>query len=372
MVVLAPTQNPRQASELLEIRHTSMVDAVCVDQRNVAERNAQVQLMGRIYQEAHGVVVWLGPADDLVSTVVSRLQYDVAQHRDFEYHGLADLMLNRKTISPGSKANEASSSEIVTFFSGMCRKSYWTRRWIVQELVLAKTIVLIFGEQELPWDALLMTLRRFQAEREDFRKHNASSALAVKRALRPIIAIQKTTAATIWAQRDSAMRGDANPKTLSTLLELYRPLQCQSFHDKVYALASLATYDNVAIDYSISAAELVSRVWTSVIPRRSRKPFSSTWRNLAADCEFNIEANPAPQSSANSQNQPQITPVRFPRRHQFRITNIRNWKHISTSSGESGTLKLKRFSSVMDRGTGRRPTPRFFVSTVSWNIPLYT
>jgi Heterokaryon incompatibility protein (HET) len=33
------------------------IDAICIDQADVVERNAQVQLMGRIYQEACGVIV---------------------------------------------------------------------------------------------------------------------------------------------------------------------------------------------------------------------------------------------------------------------------------------------------------------------------
>ncbi|KAH8777798.1 heterokaryon incompatibility protein-domain-containing protein [Diaporthe sp. PMI_573] len=38
-------------------------DAVCINQHDLAERSAQVALMGRIYSQASQVVVWLGPAD---------------------------------------------------------------------------------------------------------------------------------------------------------------------------------------------------------------------------------------------------------------------------------------------------------------------
>ena len=41
------------------------IDALCVDQTNTTERNAQVQLMGTIYRDAREVVVWLGWAEDL-------------------------------------------------------------------------------------------------------------------------------------------------------------------------------------------------------------------------------------------------------------------------------------------------------------------
>jgi hypothetical protein len=35
------------------------VDSICIDQTNVAERSAQVQIMGQIYASAYCVVVWL-------------------------------------------------------------------------------------------------------------------------------------------------------------------------------------------------------------------------------------------------------------------------------------------------------------------------
>ena len=40
------------------------VDAICIDQDNIPERDAQVQLMGNIYRTAGRVIVWLGPEAD--------------------------------------------------------------------------------------------------------------------------------------------------------------------------------------------------------------------------------------------------------------------------------------------------------------------
>jgi hypothetical protein len=37
------------------------IDAICINQSNVAERELQVGLMRDIYQQADGVVIWLGP-----------------------------------------------------------------------------------------------------------------------------------------------------------------------------------------------------------------------------------------------------------------------------------------------------------------------
>lgn len=42
---------------------TIWVDAICINQSDVKERNHQVHIMQRIYTNAASVVVWLGPAD---------------------------------------------------------------------------------------------------------------------------------------------------------------------------------------------------------------------------------------------------------------------------------------------------------------------
>ena len=39
---------------------TLWVDAICIDQTNVAERNQQVRIMGDVYEMAQRVLVWLG------------------------------------------------------------------------------------------------------------------------------------------------------------------------------------------------------------------------------------------------------------------------------------------------------------------------
>lgn len=48
------------------------IDALAMNQKDLQERNHQVQIMGRIFATAHSVIVWLGPVDnnDLHTRVV--------------------------------------------------------------------------------------------------------------------------------------------------------------------------------------------------------------------------------------------------------------------------------------------------------------
>src|SRR5580700_5121291 len=64
---------------------TLWVDAICINQENITERNSQVQLMKSIYEKASRVLVWLGEeADD--SDVALGL---VSSMKDYNFERLA-------------------------------------------------------------------------------------------------------------------------------------------------------------------------------------------------------------------------------------------------------------------------------------------
>lgn len=47
------------------------VDALCVDQKNILERNSQVARMADIFRKANGVVVWLGKEDEFTADALA-------------------------------------------------------------------------------------------------------------------------------------------------------------------------------------------------------------------------------------------------------------------------------------------------------------
>ena len=50
------------------------IDALCVDQENIAERNAQVANMAETFKAAQGVIVWLGKEDDFTADAVEVIE----------------------------------------------------------------------------------------------------------------------------------------------------------------------------------------------------------------------------------------------------------------------------------------------------------
>lgn len=58
------------------------IDAVCINQSDIEEKNCQVGLMADIYREACKVIIWLGPADDSSDSVMDYLNMLGAKAED--------------------------------------------------------------------------------------------------------------------------------------------------------------------------------------------------------------------------------------------------------------------------------------------------
>jgi hypothetical protein len=53
---------------------TIWVDAVCIDQSSVLEKNQQVPMMHEIYGKAEKVIIWLGKGDDKIEHLFRKLE----------------------------------------------------------------------------------------------------------------------------------------------------------------------------------------------------------------------------------------------------------------------------------------------------------
>jgi hypothetical protein len=119
------------------------VDAVCINQSDVRERNHQVSQMAMIYAAADEVISWLGePADnsDLAMEFIAsytRSQRDVTRLRASATNRDSGLWL-----------------ALVSLWS----RPYWTRVWVVQEVAAARNIVVQCGHRCFPRDALTKVL----------------------------------------------------------------------------------------------------------------------------------------------------------------------------------------------------------------------
>ncbi|KAJ2898048.1 HET-domain-containing protein [Zalerion maritima] len=154
--LLLVTRNLFEA--LSHLRHASAprtlwVDAVCINQDDVPERDAQVRLMARIYGAAERVVVWLGPAvdgSDLVPALVSRLAslWDERDEDDTR------LVTRDETERHGIPARH---DPAWAAFLALLRRPWTARVWVIQEVALSRRAVVVCGRAEMGWDELAVS-----------------------------------------------------------------------------------------------------------------------------------------------------------------------------------------------------------------------
>ena len=127
--------------QLREHRWTLLwVDALCIDQRSEEERSAQILRMAAIYQEAQRVSAWLGPELEGSGRVMRFLRslHNANRTGDSRFMDLTSPMKDDKR------------SELQAFFG----RSYWTRVWIIQEIVVGSQVSILCGRDILEWEEL--------------------------------------------------------------------------------------------------------------------------------------------------------------------------------------------------------------------------
>ena len=126
------------------------VDALCVDQQNVLERNAQVARMSDIFHRASGVVVWLGREDEFTADALEVIHkvsaipetdwssvpytsfYDSAEGThsskpDLSYHDWLGFiaLINRPWFRRAWVSDDRDSSLTMLRIYRWCKRSHW-------------------------------------------------------------------------------------------------------------------------------------------------------------------------------------------------------------------------------------------------------
>lgn len=120
------------------------IDAICIDQTNLGERNHQVQMMSRIYTRASQVCVWLGEADRDSEIAINFIKEEIRELKNFD------------TIS----SNTQYSRQWRALMSLMQREWFF-RRWVVQEIALAGAATVYCGPHSVPWKAFAVAVELF-------------------------------------------------------------------------------------------------------------------------------------------------------------------------------------------------------------------
>jgi hypothetical protein len=115
------------------------IDAICINQQDIAERNSQTRFMGEIYLKSFVLVVWLGigqDSSDLAFKALSAFTHDfralqrLGGMEEVVYDSAFDKWMNFRDFSAGFQ--DKIRHAIVQLFD----RPWFTRGWIRQEYIL--------------------------------------------------------------------------------------------------------------------------------------------------------------------------------------------------------------------------------------------
>lgn len=194
------------------------IDAVCIDQSSIAERNHQVAQMGAIYTAAVHVIIWLGKSSNIAEFFRAWNQ-SCRANRGFSSQTFQSLLWQMSAWRQ--------LKDFKTGWLELANHAYWTRAWITQEIAHSRALSLLADMVEI---------------HELHRIADSSYSFVATADVRFSIHIN-------IAQH----RGSILGKSLFSLLTKLPNQECQRARDRVYSLLGLAAEgSNIRVDYGSS------------------------------------------------------------------------------------------------------------------------
>ena len=226
-----------------EVR-TLWVDALCINQRDVQEKNAQIPLMTRIFENGARTVVWLGR--ERLSTasafrVVESLAHFAEEHpghridpwdcKKYRRHG------HTKELGPLERLFEAPrQGQVGRALERLFDRAWFKRVWVIQEVAVSERLTVHCGKYETSWDKIEKAY------------YISTEGLDIDGTLSHLI------------EQRAAYRSSEAASSLPSIIWLGSLARATDTRDKIYAMLGLvqpgADCVPVTVDYNIRPAEV--------------------------------------------------------------------------------------------------------------------
>lgn len=165
-------------SALRQLRHQDQrrrlwVDAICINQNDIQEREEQVSIMRGIYGTASSVIAWIGESDgssdemafDLMDQILNQIHSRAVLNRFLA----ADMAPTSSEFSLAIHKDNIDWIRSVTSLGlvgspwldllHLLQRPWFSRVWIIQEVVMATDVTLRCGERTLDWLLFRLCIR---------------------------------------------------------------------------------------------------------------------------------------------------------------------------------------------------------------------
>jgi hypothetical protein len=205
------------------------VDAICINQEDLEERNFQVACMGSIYRKAAQVLIWLGHGDaEHVEVAFTYLcqrakNYYLGKWTQKRIEYFLESYTTRgeevdvtKLLKDGCRATVAQYEAITVFL----RQPWFSRLWVIQEASLAKRATVFWHDSDIDFESIIDALDRWN-------KYNYH--------LPPLVGLANIT--TIGFSRQLLRKG--KPLPFAPTMYGIRNFSCFDPRDRVYGLLGM-------------------------------------------------------------------------------------------------------------------------------------
>ncbi|KAH7147982.1 heterokaryon incompatibility protein-domain-containing protein [Fusarium sp. MPI-SDFR-AT-0072] len=269
------------ALRALRYRHCKRLlwcDSICINQKDVAERSAQVQRMADLYQFARRVIVWLGPAAPWSTTAMETMRWVRNQLSSpaidiSSYEGPAPNFAPTKDRSRQEidcKGPLPLAQDQWLAFEQLLAVDWFRRLWTYQEIVLAnqETSIVRLGDEEMLWNkfieaAMFICFNKWSASQPffvDLARHTRNIKVFCNKAV---------------SSRTTQQLGRDNTDWVF-LLSATKLYDCSDSRDKLYALRGFLEPDSarsIPVDYTKSAKQIVASASVTHLKQRRNLQF---------------------------------------------------------------------------------------------------
>ena len=186
------------------------VDAICINQSNPSERNAQIRRMDQTYLNAACVSVWLG-----LPTAPEYIRREWPEHLPVT-------------------TSEARSFDWSDSSTDLSNRPYWSRFWVIQEFLLGQNVVLCCSNNRLDW-GMFRTILCWEIGISEFDPNYGTTGRDTNR-------VMPTTHSALPLVMHR--HADKFPEYLQPLYDLvvrHHRSECRDPRDRVFALLGLVT-----------------------------------------------------------------------------------------------------------------------------------
>ncbi|KAF2812402.1 uncharacterized protein BDZ99DRAFT_558352 [Mytilinidion resinicola] len=212
-------------------RHVKIwVDALCINQRDLSEKTEQIsKYMSEIYNRALNVRIWLGGASERSDIAMDFVKELV------QFEELKGIFHREESLQKWAALIE------------LMRSRWFSRRWVIQELSLARSASVYCGTKAVHWDdfadAISVFMEKLPMVRSEFQSAekikikaeglNAVEAFGAR-------ALVKTTSPGNLLQKGNDGSIMERKKTMEELVSSLISFESQDARDTVYALLAIA------------------------------------------------------------------------------------------------------------------------------------